>query len=803
VERLEDRALLSAGSPLAAYGQLPLAFEANQGQLAPAVDFLARGSGYTLGLSTQDAHLDLGGGTALDLQLVGANPSAAAVGLDQLITRSNYLVGSDPSQWHTNIPNFGRVEYRNVYPGIDLAYYGNQGQLEYDFVVAPGADPGVIQMTIQGAQSLALDGQGNLVLHEAAGDVIEQAPVVYQDIGGVRQTVAGQFVLQGNTVGFQLGAYDPSRPLVIDPTLSYSTYLDAGPSAMLAIAVDSTGAAYLTGYQNNGPAIVAKLNAAGNALIYQTVLGGNSPNAVVAQGNAIAVDAAGDAYVTGMPGSSFPTTANAYSTTASDGFVTELDPTGASLLYSSFIPGVTLGPSSSQRGSNSGGIAIDSSDNIYVTGPAGSGFATTAGAFQSTLGAGAVSNAFLAEFNPSLSGSASLRYGSYLGGGNTDAGSGVAVDSSGNAYVSGYTNSTNFPTTAGAYQTTLAGNNDAIVAKFNPSLSGSASLVYSTYLGGSGIDGLPQYNLRASGRGIGMIFCTTGPGIAVDSSGDAYVAGTTGSTNFPTTPGAYEPSVGSLNGSDAFVTKLNAAGSGLVYSTYLGTGDNTTRATSVAVDAAGNATVVGLTQSSTFPTVNPIQSHLGTIPPSGKKPPPPPIRADAFVTTFNAAGSALLFSTYLGGGDDDFGLGVARDSSGNLYLAGVTASTAFPTTVGAYQTTPPFGTGQWGGFVAKISSPYAPVLAPLAVAAPSSLAPIPGPFVNLPIVPPAVGGSSAGTSAVTSFSDNPSAESQYLPASGLSLVAAPTNPPIFAAQSPKSQQDLLDGVFASDWNEGE
>jgi hypothetical protein len=230
MEYLEERALLSGAPGLAAaYGNLPLAFEANQGQTAPQFDFLARGSGYALALTPSEAVLALHqgtGGDVLHFQLVGADPSAQVVGRDELITKTNYLIGSDPTQWRTDVPNYGKVEYRDVYPGINLVYYGNQGQLEYDFVVAPGADPGAVRMSIQGAKSLALDAQGELVLHTAGGDVVQHAPVIYQEVGGARQPVAGEFVLgQNNEVGFHLGAYDRSRPLVMDPILSYSTYL--------------------------------------------------------------------------------------------------------------------------------------------------------------------------------------------------------------------------------------------------------------------------------------------------------------------------------------------------------------------------------------------------------------------------------------------------------------------------------------------------------------------------------------------------------------------------------------------------
>jgi hypothetical protein len=710
LELLEDRTVASSASAATAYGQLPLAFEANQGQFATPLDFQARGSDYTLGLTAQDARLNLAGGTALDVQLVGANPFAAASASGPLITKTNYFVGNNPGQWHTNIPNFSRVEYQNIYSGVNLVYYGNQGQLEYDFVVAPGADPNVVKLSIKGAQSIALDGQGNLLLHEAGGDVIEQAPVVYQDIGGAHQAVAGKFVLQGNDqVGFQFGAYDPSRPLVIDPTLSYSSYIGGASSAMFGIAVDSSDAAYLTGRVANTP-YVAKLNAAGSALVYQTFLG---TSAGEAQGYSIAVDTAGDAYVTGDPGANFPTTANAFSQSASKGFVTVLDPTGSGLIYSTFLPGVYQPYLS--YGAGSGGIAIDSSGNAYVTGPAGAGFPTTASAYQSSLAASGSANAFLAEINPNLSGSASLVYSTYLGGNGTDggsftgdAGTGVALDNSGNVYVSGYTNSSNFPTTQGAYQRMNGGGSDVFVAKFNPALSGAASLLYSTYLGGGGNDGLNNGNVLVLPSGAGYSFYPTGLGIAVDNSGDACIAGGTQSTNFPTTSGAYVSTIGSGNGV-AFVTKLNPTGTGLVYSTYLGTNSSKnnsqgwpviTRATSVAVDSAGNAYVAGWTRSGSFPTVNAIQSQQAG---SGKKTPNAP--ADAFVTTLNAAGSGLLFSTYLGGTNEDWGMGIALDSAGNTYVAGVTTSSNYPTTAGAYQTT--FTTGGYGfnGFVAKIDPP--------------------------------------------------------------------------------------------------
>jgi hypothetical protein len=690
LETLEDRSLPS-GSPLGAgalradYGRLPLAFEVNQGQAPAGVDFQSFGAGYALSLSAGEAVLSLrpgpgvGGSQSaadvLHLQLVGAN-AAAVSGLDPLVTRSNYLVGSDPSQWRRNIPNFDRVDYHNVYPGIDVAYYGNQGRLEYDFTVAPGADPSAIRLAIQGARGLALDGAGDLVISTAAGDVIEEAPVIYQVVNGVRQPVSGRYVLLGSAgsatpqVGFQVGAYDHARPLVIDPVLSYSF---ATSSYGWAIAVDGSGDAYLTGPGPGNAVMVGKLNPTGTAFVYLTYLGDNTGKE--GWGDGIAVDSAGNAYITGEPSGNFPTTANAFSTTASGLFMTELDPSGANLLYSTFIPG---GDNQYTGTVNTwgvpGGIAVDGAGNIYVTGTADSGFTTTPNAYQQTLG-GSGKNAFLAEFNPALSGAASLVYGSFLGGGGEE-GFGIAVDSSGNAYITGEAGSAT-PTTPGAFQRTPKGW-DAFVAKFNTSLSGAASLVYSTLLGGSKRDGM----YPGGGPAGAADPFNPGLGIAVDSTGAAYIAGEASSTDFPVTPGAFQTSfagggsgIGSTYAGDAFITKLNPSGSALVYSTYLG-GSGNDGATGIGIDAYGNATVTGWTKSANFPVQNPIQAQNGAS-------------YDGFVATVNASGSGLLFSTYLTAPAQVYGTGVALDPGGNIY---VTAA------VGSYTS----------GLVYKITSPAGP-----------------------------------------------------------------------------------------------
>jgi hypothetical protein len=675
------------------------------------VQFLARGPGYTLFLTGNAAVLELPGaaapvpagartgraqratgaataaspGAAVRMEVVGADPNARAAGLSELPGKVNYLLGNDPAQWHTSVPTYARVEYPNLYPGISLDYYGSQKQLEYDFIVAPGADPGRVALAFSGAGQVQLDAQGDLVLDTAAGPVLQHAPFLYQEVNGVRQEVAGSFVLHGQRVSFQVGAYDPSQPLVIDPTWSYSTYLGgSGQEDGNGIAVDATGAAYVTGdttsvnfpttpnayqpgYGGAQDAFVTKFSPDGSALVYSTYLGGNAADT----GNGIAVDANGNAYVTGDTASAnFPTTPGTYQQTLTgidNVFVTKLNPSGSGLVYSTYIGG---------EGDDAGAaIAVDTGGNAYVTGDTNSlSYPLTSGAYQTILKGD--DSAFVTKLN--ANGSA-LLYSTYLGGsvdaqgfGGSDYGASIALDRSGNAYVTGGTQSLDFPTTPGAFQTSLSLNSfgdptyDGFVSKINPTASGSASLVYSTYLGGNGDD----YAM----------------GIAVDSSGSAYVTGATDSTNYPTANAYQGTNAGGDD--DAFVTKLNPDGSGLVWSTYLG-GRLEDSSCAVAVDALGEAYIAGSTDSPNYPTANPIQ-RLGA---GG---------FDAFVTKFNAGGSALIYSTYLGGLHDDGGTGIALDAAGNAYVTGNTLSANFPTTPGAFQT---HGGGAQDAFVTKVANP--------------------------------------------------------------------------------------------------
>jgi hypothetical protein len=683
--------MLPSGTPalLDSYGQLPLSFEANRGQADAGLGFLARGSGYTIGLTGDAAYLSLGSGsssgTVLQMQLAGGNTAAAGMGLDLQPGVSNYFVGNDPSQWHTAIPNYARVAYHDVYPGIDVVWYGSQRQLEYDFVVAAGADPGQVRLRFDGADSLSLDADGNLLVHTAAGNLAEHAPVLYQQDGGPgglsasRTVVTGGYVLDGgNEVSVWVGGYDAGRRLLIDPVLSYSTFLGgSGDERGFGIAVDAAGNAYVTGRTNStnfpttagalqtafgtglSDAFVSKLNAAGTALVYSTFLGGSLAD----EGFAIAVDGAGNAYVTGdTQSSNFPTTAGAFQTVfgGNDAFVTKLNATGTALVYSTFLGG----SNSTDVGR---GIALDAAGNAYVTGVTlSTDFPTTPGAFQHTF-AGGFFDAFVTKLN--VAGTA-LVYSTFLGGSLADEGFAIAVDAAGSAYVTGETNSTNFPTTAGAFQTTLGTGNpqDAFVTKLNAT---GTSLVYSTFLSGS------------SG--------SVGEGIAVDAAGSAYVTGE-GGPSFPTTPGAFQTTYG--GNLDAFVTRLNATGTGVVYSTFVG-GSSEDRGDGIALDAAGNAYVTGQTSSGNFPTTpGAFQPTFG----GGGS-------ADAFVTILNAAGSTLVNSTYLGSSGVEVGERIAVDAAGNAYLTGFTDSTNFPTTAGAFQTS--LG-GNSDAFVAKFSGSSVP-----------------------------------------------------------------------------------------------
>jgi hypothetical protein len=638
------------------YGQVPLSFEANRGQAGDSANYLARGSGYMLRIQATTASFQLRNRTdsaELRMRVLGGDPSAQAEELNELEGKVNYFIGSDPTQWRQNIPTYGRVRYRDVYPGIDLVYYGNQRQLEYDFNVAPGEDAGAIKLRFEGADKVSVDTNGDLLV--ALGEMIlrQPKPIVYQEVDGERRPVDGGYAVNGNgQVGFDIGEYDTARPLVIDPTVVYSTYLGGGfGDGGQAIAVDSAGNVYVAGttLSTSFPTVnplqssnagseegfVTKINAAGTALVYSTYLGGTDADAV----SAIAVDSAGNAYLTGITQSTNFPTANAIQATyggSQDAFVTKINAAGSALVYSTYLGG-------SNGGEIGAGIAVDGAGNVYTTGYTASNNFPTANALKATCDG---NDAYVTKVN--AAGSAFV-YSTCLGGSSGDVGSSIKVDAAGNVYVTGITGSTNFPT-VNPIQATNAGPasfpQDVFVTKIN---AAGTALVYSTYLGGGGFD--------------------ISRSIAIDPSGNAYVTGFTKSTNFPTA-NAIQPAKGSTTSTagnrDAFVTKINAAGSAFVYSTFLG-GTTDQIGYAIAADASGNAYVTGETSSASgFPLVNAIQCTLkGT--------------SDAFITKLDAAGSAFLYSTYFGGSDYDGAQAIALDASHNVYITGTTHSNDFPT----------------------------------------------------------------------------------------------------------------------------
>jgi len=601
------------------------------------------------------------------MKLRGCAAHPQREGREMLEGYYNYLIGNDPTRHATYVRRYKEAWVKGVYAGIDMRYYLEGGRLRYDWVVHPGGDPSQIVFELEGSERTYIDSEGRLVFTTRFGEVKLAELRVYQ---GDRE-IGGWFVERPGGWGIEVGSYDPTQPLVIDP-LVYSTYIGgSGYEVGFGIAVDGSGNAYVTGYTNstnydvtpgafqttNGglaDVFVTKLNATGTALVYSTYIGGSGYDG----GYAIAVDGSGNAYVTGLTDSpDYDVTPGAFQTTNGGGqdvFVTKLNATGTALVYSTYIGG-----SGYEVGR---GIAVDSSGNAYVTGwTRSTDYDVTPGAFQTTNEGG--EDVFVTKLNAT---GTALVYSTYIGGFLDDEGNAIAVDGSGNAYVTGETNSTDYDVTPGAFQTTFGGGwADVFVTKLNAT---GTALVYSTYIGGSGGE--------------------VGRGIAVDGSGNAYVTGPTSSTDYDVTPGAFQTTNGGR--ADAFVTKLNAAGTALVYSTYIG-GSDDDYGIAIAVDGSGNAYVTGVTYSTDYDvTPGAFQTTKSTT---------NPLETDVFVTKLNAAGTALVYSTYIGGSGEDYGYGIAVDGSGNAYVTGWTESTDYDVTPGAFQTT--FG-GGLDVFVTKV-----------------------------------------------------------------------------------------------------
>jgi hypothetical protein len=697
------------GRVQASMGKLPLAFEANQGQTDPQVKYMARGNGYTVfltanetvfAMSSQASPSRLSGRlglratsrtvattkqapAAIYMKPVGGNSHPQIASGRELTGRTNYFIGNDPSKWQQGVKQYATVSYRDVYPGVDMAFHGQQRQLEFDFIVAPGANPGRITMGFTGARKLSVDASGDLLLASAAGDVVLHKPVAYQEKDGKRELVEAAFDLKNNReAAFSLGAYDHQRELVIDPSLSYATYLGgAGEDEAFAIALDGSGNAYVTGQTNSlafdgkpaGPTFnvfVTKVNSAGTAFAYTDIFaatgGGTNCSASgtgSCSGNAIAVDGSGNAYVAGSATAGFPASVGqmSFGGGKSDAFVLKLNSSGT-LVYSTYLGG---------NGTDvANAIATDGSGNAYVAGSTqSSNFPLSQSAIQSTFNGN--NEAFVTKVSSTGS---SLVYSTYLGGSNPNLATGIALDSSNNAYVAGITDSSDFPTTTNVVQPTFGGVEDGFVTEVKA--DGSA-WVYSTYVGGSGTDDALA--------------------IAVDAAGEAYVTGSTNSTNFPTANAA-QNALGGSSATNVFVTKLNAGATARVFSTYYG-GTLDDVGTGIALDAFGDAYVTGKATSSNYPvTSGAFQSSL-----SGA--------SDALVTEFSNTGF-VVYSSYLGGTGTEnelspapqSGIGaIAVDSTSNAYVAGATESTTgFPASAGAAQAS--YGGGPNDGFVAKVGA---------------------------------------------------------------------------------------------------
>jgi hypothetical protein len=714
----------NTGAAAADLNHIPLSLEANRGQSDANVKFLSHGNGYSLFLtdsgavlvlSKQESRSHLAGhslqaGDVIRMELQGAKSKVDVHGVDELPGKANYFIGNDPTKWRAGVSTYARVKYSEVYPGVDLVYYGNQRRLEYDFVVSANADPRVLRLRFAGVRHLSITSAGDLKIEGRHGEIAFEKPVVYQVKDGLREPVEGRYrLLADNTVGFSLGRYDRSRKLVIDPALAYSTYL-GGSSATggNAIAVDAAGDFYIVGgtlspdfpvtanafqkvYNGLQPdgdqylssAFVTKFNARGSELIYSTYLGGSTAENVgyyFGDGaTAIAVDANRNAYVTGYASSyNFPVTSNAYQKVNNanlpyeaswNAFVSKLDPTGSSLIYSTYLGGSGnyVGHESNGYGDTATGIAVDSAGSAYMVGTAASvNFPVTANAFQQQNNAGFnySLNLFVTKFNPAGS---ALAYSTYLGGsgsgfsdygGEGDTSGGIAINPAGDAYVTGTSNSGDFPVTANAYQKTnkafvdnqcMCEESNAIVTELNSTGSG---LIYSTYLGGSTDDGANA--------------------IALSAAGNAYVTGFSYSNDFPVTPNAFQKVK-----KNAFIAEVSAEGSALVYSTFFG-GSGQDFLNGIALDAFGSAYVTGTTTSTDFP-VTPDAFRKA----NHAKYDHYAITGNAFLSKLNLAGSSLLYSSYLGGsgnplGGGDTGNGIAVDWFGDAYITGTTCSTDFP-----------------------------------------------------------------------------------------------------------------------------
>ncbi|MBI4852719.1 MAG: SBBP repeat-containing protein [Acidobacteria bacterium] len=672
-QNLTGENLLSKSNLDKLYGQLPLAFEVNKGQTDSSIKFISHGFDYNLQLTNSTVALvsNHKNNAILSLEFVGANDKVKVFGKNELATKTNYLLGQDKTQWQKEIPSYAQVNYQELYQGIDLLFYGNKKHLEYDFIIAPKINPDVIKLKFNGLkQAIKINQEGDLVLEMESGTIYQHKPFIYQEIAGNKVPVLGNYkIIENNLVGFSLGEYNENQPLVIDPEISYSSYLGGSLTDQAsAIAVDEAGNAYIVGSTSStnfptssplqrsfggGPfdVFVAKFNPKATSLIYATYFGGSS----IDQGFDIAVDSSGSVYITGLTVSSNFPNQNAIQPKKGggvfDAFITKLNPAGNNLVYSTYLGG--------NDDDQAFSLAINSSGAVFVTGSTSS---RNFPGIQGTSLSGA-SDSFITQINSQGN---QIIYSRFLGGSDEEEGSGIVVDSSNNAYVIGDTFSNNFPVQM-PVQTALSGGQDAFLAKLNP----NGAILYSTYFGGSNND--------------------AGIDIAVDKDGNAYLTGTTNSTNLLAKSALQRNLAGAT---DSFIAKIDATGANLVYSTYLGgKADDTVSA--IGLDPLGNVYVTGTTFSTDFPTVKPLQDKNRGM-------------NDIFVSVLDSTGGNFLYSTYLGGNAQDVSLAMTVDKDGTVYLAGSSISTNFPTT-DAFQRV---SGGNSDAFITKItndiSTPPAP-----------------------------------------------------------------------------------------------
>jgi Beta-propeller repeat len=702
-----------AGSASIAPGNVPLYFEANHGQSGSAADFLAQGTRSQFLISPDTAEILLFKPAALrsfearavQMEFVGASPQAQIYGAAELPGQINYFIGNDSSKWETGVPTFAKVRVAGIYPGVGLVYYGDQRQLEYDLMVAPGADPGSIAVHFAGVDRMSINPAGDLVLNIGDAEIYQPRPVIYQMVDGKRVDINGGYrMLDANTAAFAPGDYDRSRLLVIDPILSYSTYFGGtGSQGASSVAVDTNGFVYVAGettssqlatagaFQTsyaggtgNGDAFISKysFNGTNLTLVYCTYLGGSQDDLA----SSIAVDNGGHVFVTGYTDSTnFPTMnaiqphllgrgyldrQNGQTYYSGNAFVTELDPTGSHLVYSTYLGGSGgLGSAGVPAGVDEGtGIKVDSADNAYIVGYTSStNFPVMNPLVVTNSGTNMVFNYLAGIYNVFVSeigaGGSPLKYSTYLGGSNIDAGYGIAIDGSGAIYVAGYTDSTNFPVTTNAVQSILDGTTnvplyyyDAFATKLIPGAT-NLSLAYSTFLGGTNDD--------------------WGFAIAVDGSGDAYVTGGTASPNFTNTvtyiAGLTNLLTNNVNAAilvtNVFLTEINPQGTGIVHSAVFG-GTTTDIGYGVALDPMGNIYVCGASSS---PTNFPAFNNLGSLAATNAG------QFDAFVTAFSTNFTGVIYSALIGGVANDEAYGIAVDPASDTYIVGQTFSVNFPT----------------------------------------------------------------------------------------------------------------------------